>query len=92
MVLLAYKHGMKKAQWEAKYPRVQEIPFDSDRKLMSTFHKIGDSITMYTKGAPDELLRRCTRIEENGTVNPLTDVKMCIRDSTNTAQFITFAG
>ena len=75
MVVLAYKHGMKKAEWEAKYPRVQEIPFDSDRKLMSTFHKIGDSITMYTKGAPDELLRRCTRIEENGTVNPLTDVK-----------------
>ncbi len=75
MVVLAYKHGMKKAEWEAKYPRVQEIPFDSDRKLMSTFHKIGDSITMYTKGAPDELLRRCTRIEENGTVNPLTDAK-----------------
>ena len=42
---------------------------------MSTFHKIGDSITMYTKGAPDELLRRCTRIEENGAVNPLTDAK-----------------
>ena len=75
MVVLAYKHGMKKAEWESKYPRVQEIPFDSDRKLMSTFHKIGDSITMYTKGAPDELLRRCTRIEENGAVNPLTDAK-----------------
>ena len=75
MVVLAYKHGMKKAEWESKYPRVQEIPFDSDRKLMSTFHKIGDSITMYTKGAPDELLRRCTRIEENGIVNPLTDAK-----------------
>ena len=75
MVVLAYKHGMKKAEWESKYPRVQEIPFDSDRKLMSTFHKIGDSITMYTKGAPDELLRRCTRIEEKGVVNPLTDAK-----------------
>ena len=75
MVVLAYKHGMKKAEWESKYPRVQEIPFDSDRKLMSTFHKIWDSITMYTKGAPDELLRRCTRMEENGAVNPLTDAK-----------------
>ncbi len=75
MVVLAYKHGMKKAEWESRYPRVQEIPFDSDRKLMSTFHKIGDSITMYTKGAPDELLRRCTRIEEKGVVNPLTDAK-----------------
>ncbi|HIV91688.1 MAG TPA: cation-translocating P-type ATPase [Candidatus Eisenbergiella stercoravium] len=75
MVVLAYKHDMKKAEWESRYPRVQEIPFDSDRKLMSTFHKIGDSITMYTKGAPDELLRRCTRIEEKGVVNPLTDAK-----------------
>ncbi|HJC25415.1 MAG TPA: cation-translocating P-type ATPase [Candidatus Eisenbergiella merdavium] len=75
MVVLAYKHGMKKAEWEAKYPRLQEIPFDSDRKLMSTFHRIGDSITMYTKGAPDELLRRCTRIEEKGAVSPLSDAK-----------------
>ena len=75
MVVLAHKHGMKKAEWEAKYPRLQEIPFDSDRKLMSTFHRIGDSITMYTKGAPDELLRRCTRIEEKGAVSPLSDAK-----------------
>ncbi len=75
MVVLAYKHGMKKTEWEAKYPRIQEIPFDSDRKLMSTFHQMGDSICMYTKGAPDELLRRCTRMEIDGKVVALSQEK-----------------
>lgn len=75
MVVLAYKKGIVKSDWEAKYPRLQEIPFDSDRKLMSTFHNIGGKIVMYTKGAPDELLRRCTSIEINGEVQPLSQQK-----------------
>lgn len=75
MVVLAYKCGMEKLDWEEKYPRLQEIPFDSDRKLMSTFHKIDDKIVMYTKGAPDELLRRCDDVEVAGQVQALTDQK-----------------
>jgi len=75
MVVLAYKVGMEKTAWEAKYPRLQEIPFDSDRKLMSTFHKMEDGTVMYTKGAPDELLMRCTQIETAAGVQPLTDEK-----------------
>ncbi len=75
MVVLAYKADMAKADWEAKYPRLQEIPFDSTRKLMSTFHSIGGKTIMYTKGAPDELLRRCVSIEIGGEVEPLTEEK-----------------
>ena len=75
MVVLAYKCKMIKADWEKKFPRLQEIPFDSDRKLMSTFHNINNEIVMYTKGAPDELLRRCTEVEIAGKRQALTDQK-----------------
>ncbi len=75
MVVLSHKAGMVKEQWDKKYPRLQEIPFDSDRKLMSTFHSIEGKTVMYTKGAPDELLRRCISIDLNGTVQELTEEK-----------------
>ena len=55
-------------------PRVAELPFDSDRKLMSTIHKEADgSYFIAVKGAPDQLLKRVTRIEVNGGVRPITD-------------------
>ena len=55
-------------------PRVAELPFDSDRKLMSTIHKEADgSYFIAVKGAPDQLLKRVTRIEINGEIRPITD-------------------
>ncbi len=55
-------------------PRVAELPFDSDRKLMSTIHKDADgSYFVAVKGAPDQLLKRVTRIEINGEVRSITD-------------------
>ena len=42
-------------------PRVAEIPFDSDRKLMTTIHKLNDKYIVYTKGGVDELLKRCNK-------------------------------
>lgn len=55
-------------------PRVAELPFDSDRKLMSTIHKEADgTYFVAVKGAPDQLLKRVTRIEINGEVRPITD-------------------
>ena len=55
-------------------PRVAELPFDSDRKLMSTIHKEADgSYFVAVKGAPDQLIKRVTRIEINGEVRPITD-------------------
>lgn len=54
------------------YPRLSEIPFDSDRKLMSTIHPIDGSYVMIVKGAVDVLLNRVDLIKENGTVKKIT--------------------
>ncbi|WP_455583397.1 cation-translocating P-type ATPase [Lactiplantibacillus pentosus] len=54
-------------------PRVNEVPFDSERKLMSTVHPLEDGrFLVAVKGAPDELLKRVTQVETNGEVEPLT--------------------
>lgn len=57
------------------YPRLSEIPFDSDRKLMSTLHRFegNDGCTMVTKGAVDVLLRRTSFIQRSGEVRLLTE-------------------
>ncbi|MGT2934405.1 cation-translocating P-type ATPase [Streptococcus castoreus] len=64
-------------------PRVAELPFDSERKLMSTIHKQADGkYFIAVKGAPDQLLKRLTQIEENGQVRPITDAdKQAILDT-----------
>ena len=49
-------------------PRVKEIPFDSDRKLMTTVHKVQEKYIVYTKGAVDELLKRCNSYIINGDI------------------------
>ncbi len=51
-----------------KYARVAELPFDSDRKLMTTVHKVGDNFVVYTKGGVDELLKCCTSYQRDGEV------------------------
>ena len=50
------------------YPRVEEVPFDSDRKLMTTVHQVGDKYLVYTKGGVDELLSRCKGYIFDGNV------------------------
>ena len=57
----------------SEMPRVAEIPFDSERKLMSTVHPAPNGYIVTVKGAPDELLKRATQIEMYGDVVPLTD-------------------
>ena len=56
---IAMREGLDKNRLEAAMPRVAELPFDSERKLMSTVHPIGDKFRVMVKGAPDVLLRRC---------------------------------
>ena len=56
-----------------QYPRQAELPFDSDRKLMSTVHQIGQDCLLLTKGAPDVLLQRVDHITDQGIVRPITD-------------------
>lgn len=57
---------------ETRLPRIDEIPFDSDRKMMTTLHRMGSSSISYTKGSPDEILKRCTHIRLDGKVVPFT--------------------
>lgn len=73
--LVAYSMslGMNKNELLKSAPRVGEAPFDSNRKMMSTIHKTADGILQFTKGAPDEILKHCTKIFKNGEVSPLTD-------------------
>ncbi len=73
LVNYATKLGYHKKEIEKTSPRVGEAPFDSGRKMMSTVHNDNGSIIQYTKGAPDELLARCTKIYINGSEVELTD-------------------
>ena len=70
----ANKNGLPKTKLSEEYVRVSEAPFDSMRKMMSTVHQMGDgSIIQFTKGAPDEVLKRCTKALIGGKVVPMTD-------------------
>ena len=75
LVNFAAKEGLPKGELAAAQPRVDEAPFDSSRKMMSTIHTAGDAYVQYTKGAPDEVLKRCTTYLENGKALPMTDAK-----------------
>lgn len=74
MRVVAEKAGYSYASLGDIKPRLQEIPFDSTRKLMTTFHEEENAYVAYTKGAPDVLLERSTHIERrNGDIEELTD-------------------
>ena len=73
LVAYAAKLGLKKTELKSKFPRVGEAPFDSGRKMMSTLHHAGGRVVQYTKGAPDEVLRRCTRYIKDGHEMPMTE-------------------
>ena len=76
LVNFACELGLKKQDLEAKTPRVDEAPFDSGRKMMSTIHDFGGKFVQYTKGGPDVVLARCKYYLENGEVKPLTAAKI----------------
>ena len=68
------KGGYSREDMNKKYPREAELPFDSDRKMMSTFHKgFMEGIVSFTKGAPDIILDRCTKIYIDGEVLELNE-------------------
>ena len=72
---IAIKNGVYKNKEEQVLPRVNEIPFDSKRKMMTTIHRNKTGYKIITKGAIDVLLERCTYYYENGEKQPLTDNK-----------------
>ncbi len=74
LVAWAAKLSLNKDQLRIDSPRVGEAPFDSLRKMMSTVHEHCDGcFIQYTKGAPDEILARCTHILRDGAEHALTD-------------------
>lgn len=68
------KYGIDKSAFDDNMPRVAEIPFDSDRKLMTTVHlDVNGEYLVAVKGGLDELLSCCTQINDGQTVRPLTE-------------------
>ncbi len=75
LVNFACKLGLKKQDLEKATPRVDEAPFDSGRKMMSTVHDLGGKFVQYTKGGPDVVLSRCAYYLDGDEVKPMTDEK-----------------
>jgi P-type Ca2+ transporter type 2C len=73
LIVSAAKAGLKGPVLEETFPRVHEIPFDSERKRKSTVHRANQGFVMYTKGAPDVVLNLCSTIDMEGEVSQLTD-------------------
>ena len=73
LVNYAAKLQLRKPELLEKNKRVGEAPFDSMRKMMSTVHFSGNKYIQYTKGAPDEVLKLCTKYLKDGSVHELSD-------------------
>lgn len=73
LVEYAFRQGFNKSDLKQVLPRIGEAPFDSQRKMMSTVHQAANQFVQFTKGAPDEILKRCTSILDAGTVRVITD-------------------
>lgn len=72
LINIGDKVGVPAQRVRNAYPRLSEIPFDSDRKLMSTLHNLKDGTTMITKGAVDVMMNRVKYIQKNGECVPMT--------------------
>ncbi|HUM59403.1 MAG TPA: calcium-translocating P-type ATPase, SERCA-type [Bacillota bacterium] len=75
LVVAAAKAGFSKEAVDADSPRLAEIPFDSERKMMTTFHNLNGSIRSFTKGAPDVVLGRCTSVLTGEATTALDEEK-----------------
>ncbi|MCG2791867.1 MAG: HAD-IC family P-type ATPase, partial [Actinomycetia bacterium] len=73
LLVSAGKSGLKKNELEKQFPRIDEIPFDSERKCMTTIHKINNENIAYIKGAPDVIINKCKYLYIDGKVNRLTE-------------------
>jgi Ca2+-transporting ATPase len=73
LVVFANDFNLHKSKLEADYPRVEELPFDSLRKLMSTRHEYEGKSIVFTKGALDSITKRATKILDNGKERDIND-------------------
>ena len=73
LIRIGDQMGIDESDWRRRYPRISELAFDSDRKLMTTLHEIDGVPTLLTKGAPDVLLARVSRVLTTEGPKPLDD-------------------
>ncbi|RDY29342.1 cation-translocating P-type ATPase [Romboutsia weinsteinii] len=73
LINYAGKNNLDYKIFREKYNRLNELPFDSDRKLMSTVNKIDSKVVMFTKGAPDVVFNRCKYALDNGEIVPISE-------------------
>ncbi len=81
LLVLAAKGGVVRDHVETALPRVAEFPFDSAHKFMASFHRDGDRVKVFVKGAPDVLLARCTSWRSGGSELPLDDSRRKLIDA-----------
>ena len=76
LVVAAAKAGMQQEETRRSAPRIEEFPFSSERKRMTTLHTMPDGRTLaFMKGAPEVLLERCARVQEGAEAKPLDAAK-----------------
>ena len=75
--------GISKSFLYEQMQRVNDIPFDSKRKMMTTIHKLGNKYRIITKGAPDMLIKRCTKYYQDGDISPIFSKKENIQEQNN---------
>jgi Ca2+-transporting ATPase len=93
LVVAAAKAGLWRAEVEQAYPRIAEVPFDADRKMMTTLHAVKDAgrtaedaaVLIFTKGAPDIVLAHCTQVWRTGQAQALTEADRAELAAVNTA-------
>jgi Ca2+-transporting ATPase len=78
LLVAAAKGGISRGDIETSAPRLSLLPFDSDRKRMTVVRRQENSAIAYTKGASEIVLARCTYIQDNGAVRPLTDEDLSV--------------
>lgn len=97
LIYMAQAFGINHESLESEYPRIFEQPFDSDRKRMTTVHRIDGKWTAYTKGAVEEMLPLCTHILTAQGVRPITEAdksniaELCLNMSENALRVLGFA-
>lgn len=97
LIYMAQAFGIDHEALEDEYPRFFEQPFDSERKRMTTVHRIHEKWVSYTKGAVDEMLPLCTHILTSEGVRPITEAdkenitKLCLSMSEGALRVLGFA-
>lgn len=97
LIHMAQAFGINHEALESEHPRFWEQPFDSDRKRMTTVHRIENQWEAYTKGAVDEMLPLCTHILTAKGIRPMTEAdrtniaKLCLSMSENALRVLGFA-